>query len=452
MTLKYILNKIFAAAFILICSNTLIAQPTNVIDQVVGVVGNKIVTLSDLESQYQQYIGQGNYGSNQARCDVLNQLLLTKLLVHYAIVDSVEVSDSQVESELEKRINYFIEQFGGSTEKLEDYYQKSIPEIKDEFKPLIKEQMQAQAMQQKITGKTTSSPAEVKEYYNSIPKDSIPFINSEMEYAEISCKINISKDEKEKVRSRITELRQRILKGEEFSTMAVLYSEDKGSAKEGGELGFVPRGQYVPEFEAAAFKLKKGEISEIVETKFGFHIIQMIDRRGEQINVRHILLKPVVNTDDLLKTKAHADSIAYMVRANEITFEDAALKYSNDENTKLNGGSVANPATGNTRFETSQVDALVFFQLDKLKEGEVSNPALITEKDGTQSYKIFHLKKRTTPHVANLIDDYQRIQNATLQTKQNRLLDEWVARKKKTTFIQVNKDFIICDDLKKWIN
>ncbi len=452
MTLKCIQNKIFTASLFLTISIPALAQPQNVIDQVVGVVGNNIVMLSDLEQQYQQYLGQGNYGSNAVRCDVLDQLLLSKLLVHYAILDSVEVSDAQVESELDKRINYFVEQFGGQTEKLEEYYQKSIPEIKDEFKPLIKEQMQAQAMQQKITGKATASPAEVKEFYNSIPKDSLPFINSEIEYAEIASKINISNEEKQAVRNRLTELRQRILKGEEFATLAVLYSDDKGTAKDGGELGFVPRGQYVPEFEAAAFKLKKGELSEIVETKFGYHIIQMIDRRGEQINVRHILLKPVVGSEDLLKSKTQADSIAYKIRAGEITFDDAAIKYSADEQTKLNGGNVVNPQSGNTRFETSQVDAMVFFQLDKLKEGEISTPALITEKDGTQSYKIFYLKKRTTPHVANLVDDYQRIQTAAMQTKQNRLLDEWVTRKKKTTYIQLSKDFVLCDDLKKWIN
>ncbi len=453
MNLKFI-HKLFATAILslsvfIACH----AQPSNnVIDQVVGVVGNKIVMLSDLDAQYQQYLAQGNYANNEIKCQVLDQLLLTRLLVHYATVDSVDVSEGQVDGELEKRIAYFTEQFGGSTEKLEEYYQKSIPEIKDEFRPLIKEQLQAQAMQSKITGKAAASPADVKDYFNSIPKDSLPLINSEIEYAEIAFTITISKQEKERVKQRITEIRERVLKGEDFSTLAILYSQDNGSAKQGGELGFVPRGQLVPEFEAVAFKLQKGEISQVVETKFGYHIIQLIDRRGEQINVRHILLKPDLGSEDLLKTKEHADSVAYMIRDKQISFEDAAAKYSNDVDTKSSGGNVVNPQSGNTRFETNQVDAMVFFQLDKMKEGEISNPSLVTTKEGTQAYKIFMLKKRSKPHVANLTDDYQRIQQAAMQNRQVKLLDEWIARKRKTTYIRLSPDFNGCADLKKWVN
>jgi peptidyl-prolyl cis-trans isomerase SurA len=428
------------------------AQPAKVIDEIIGVVGNKTILLSDLDAQYQQYLGQGNYAGNELKCQVLDQLLLTKLLIHYAMLDSVPVSDGQVEGEIEKRIAYFTEQFGGSTEKLEAYYQKTIPEIKNEFKPLIREQLLSQAMQQKIVGKAAASPADVKSYFHSIPKDSLPYINSEIEYAEISFKINISPAEKNKSKDKITQLRERILKGEDFSTLAVLYSQDAGSAKNGGELGFVPRGTLVPEFEAAAFRLKKGDISDVVETKFGFHIIQMIERRGEQINVRHILLKPDLTNEDLLRTKGHADSIAYKIRNRELTFEDGAVKYSDAEDTRYNGGNVVNPQTGNTRFETNQVDAMVFFQLDKMKEGDISNPSLVTNKDGTQSYKIFFLKKRTKPHVANLTDDYQRIQTAAAQAKQAKLLDDWILRKKKSTYIRINPEYVTCSDLKKWEN
>jgi peptidyl-prolyl cis-trans isomerase SurA len=429
------------------------AQPSgDVIDQVIGIIGNKIILQSDLEAQYQQYLAQGNYAEDESRCEVLDQLLLTKLLIHYANIDSVTVSDGQVEGEIEKRIAYFTEQFGGSTEKLEEYYQKSIPEIKDEFKPLIKEQLLAQTMQQKIIGKASASPADVKAYFNSIPKDSLPYINSEIEYGEIAFRIAISQAEKNRVRERLDGIRNRLLKGEDFATLAILYSQDAGSAKNGGELGFVPRGQFVPEFEAVAYRLKKGEISPIVETKFGFHVLQLIDRRGETINVRHILLKPEVSNEDLLTTKAKADSVAFKIREGQLSFDEAAQKFSDADDTKNNGGNVVNPQTGTTRFEANQIDAMVFFQIDKLKEGEISNPSLITSRDGAQFYKIFLLKKRTKPHVANLTDDYQRIQQAALNHKQAKLMDEWIVRKKKATYIRIDPEFRSCKQMEKWIN
>lgn len=452
MILKYI-NRTFLLLMVFIMPSLLYAQKSDtVIDQIIGIVGNKIILQSDLEAQYQQYLAQGHYKDESAKCDVLDQLLLTKLLIHYANIDSVTVSDAQVEGEIEKRIAYFTEQFNGSTEKLEEYYQKSIPEIKDEFRPLVKEQLLAQTMQQKIIGKASASPADVKAYFNSIPKDSLPYINSELEYGEIAFKIAVSDEEKNKVKARLEEIRTRLLKGEDFATLAILYSQDAGSAKNGGELGFVPRGQFVPEFEAIAYKLKKGEISPIIETKFGYHVVQLIDRRGETINVRHILLKPEVSNKDLLATKAKADSIAFDIRSGKMKFEDAAIQFSDADDSKNNGGNVVNPATGNTRFEANQVDAMVFFQLDKLKEGEVSNPALITSREGTQYYKIFLLKKRTQPHVANLTDDYQRIQQAALSHKQAKLMDDWIVRKRKSTYVRIDPEYSHCEEIKKWSN
>ncbi|HNR20895.1 MAG: peptidylprolyl isomerase [Bacteroidetes bacterium] len=430
----------------------LVAQPaSNVIDQVAAVVGNKIITHSDVEAEYLQFVSGGNYGGNDVRCKIFEQLLMSKLLVYQANIDSIEVTDDQVEGEIDKRISYFIEQFG-SEEKMEEYYKKSLVEIKEEFKPVIKEQMQAQMMQSKIVKNATASPSDVKTYYNGIPKDSLPYINAEIEYAEIVLDIRVSNEEKQSIKTSLNEFKERVKKGEEFSTLAILYSKDPGSAKQGGELGFLPRGQLVPEFEAAAFKLKPGEMSDVVETKFGYHLIQMIERRGEQINVRHILLKPAVSSADLLAEKNRADSIADAIRTNKISFADAALKYSADESTKSNGGNVVNRESGNTRFETSQVDATVFFHLDKLKKGEVSEAVLTTTREGKQVYKIYLLKNRTQPHVANLTDDYQRLQTAALNNKQQKLLEDWVKRKKKSTFIQIADDYKFCDITKNWMN
>jgi peptidyl-prolyl cis-trans isomerase SurA len=334
---------------------------------------------------------------------------------------------------------------------MEEYYKKSILEIKEEFKPVIREQMQAQMMQSKIVKNVIPSPADVKAFYNGIPKDSLPYINAEVEYAEIILDIKVSNEEKQSIRTRLEEFKSRVQKGEEFSTLAILYSQDPGSAKNGGELGFVPRGQLVSDFEAAAFKLKPNEMSEVIETKFGFHIIQMMERRGEQINVRHILLKPSVSSADLLKSKNTADSIADAIRTNKISFADAALKFSADENTKSNGGNVVNRESSNTRFETSQVDATVFFQLDKLKKGEVSEAILSMTKEGKQVYKIYLLKNRTQPHVANLSEDYQRLQTAALNQKQTKTLEDWIKRKKKTTFIQITPDYTYCSGVKEWM-
>lgn len=449
MTTKFIKQTIL---ILLLVQLKAVSQPApNVIDQVAAVIGNKIITHSDIEAEYLQYVANGNYGGNNVKCQVFEQLLMNQLLVYHAIVDSVEISEGQVEGEIDKRIAYFIEQFG-SEEKMEEYYKKSIIEIKEEFKPVIKEQMQAQMMQSKIVKNVASSPSDVKAFYNSIPKDSLPYVNAEIEYAEILLDIRISNEEKQSIKNRLAEFKQRVQKGEDFSTLAILYSQDPGSAKNGGELGFVPRGQLVSEFEVAAFKLKPGEMSDVVESKFGFHLIQMIERRGEQINVRHILLKPTISSADLLMEKNRADSIADAIRSNKISFADAALKHSSDESTKSNGGKVVNRESGNTRFETNQVDATVFFHLDKLKKGEVSEATLTTTKEGKQVYKIYLLINRTQPHVANLTDDYQRLQTAALNQKQQKAMEEWVKRKRKSTFIQVSDSYKYCDSIQNWMN
>lgn len=426
------------------------AQPANVVEGIEAIVGNKIILKSDVETAYQQYISQGNYGNNLVRCQVLDQLLLNKLMLHQAALDSVEVTESQVQGELDSRMSYYIQQIG-SEQKLEEYYKKSIPEIKDEFRPLIKDQLQIRAMQSKITKNATASPSEVKAFYQSIPPDSLPYINAELEYAQITHKIPVSDVEKNVVREQLNGYRDRILKGEDFSTMAILYSMD-GSAKAGGELGFTNRGDLVPEFEAAAFKLNPNEVSNIIETKFGFHIVQMIERRGDQINVRHILLKPKVSDEDVRKSGAFMDSVSQLIKSGSITFAEAANRFSDDSETRYNGGNVLNPQTGNTHFEPDQVDPTIFFILDKLNPLEPSDPALAQTGEGDQLYRMLILKSRTSPHRANLLDDYQRLQEQTVILKQNKIMEEWVQKKKKSTYIKISDAYRDCENLKYWIN
>ncbi len=424
------------------------AQPSRMIDGIVATVGNKIILKSEIEMQYQQYISQGNYGDEQIKCGILDQSLYNKLLLNQAILDSVEVTEAQIEEKLDRNIEFYIRQIG-SKEKLEAFYGKTVLEIKEEYKPLIKEQLQIQAMQGKITKDLTATPAEVKAFFNSIPPDSLPYINSEIEYARIRHIIPLSMEEKEKIKNTLNQYRERVNNGEDFSTLAVLYSQD-ASSKKGGELGFHGRGELVAEFEAAAFRLKPGEVSGVIETKFGFHIIQMIERRGELINVRHILLRPKITSDDLGKAHARMDSIYRNIKSGILTFEQAAEKYSDDTETRYNGGNVFNPQTGTTRFEADQIDPAVFFQLEKLKSGEISEPVIANTEEGNQTYMIYLLKSRTAPHRANLTDDYQRLQEVTLESKQNKVLEEWVRKKKKNIHIYVSPEYASCENLKLW--
>lgn len=449
MNLRFI-NKIVIVALLFLCVNRIpvLAQPGEIIDQVAAVIGSKILLKSEIETQYVQIVEQGNTPSDELKCRVTEQLLVNKLLLNQAIIDSIEVTDAQVDNELDRRIAYMVNQIG-SEARLEEYYEKSIIEIRDEFKPLIRDQLLMQQMQSKVTEHISVAPADVRDFFNSIPPDSLPFINAEIEYAQIVINVPVSEEEKQSVKAKLESYRQRVLAGEDFATLAVLYSQD-GSSRNGGELGFVNRGELVPEFESAAFKLRKGEVSEIVETKFGFHIIQLVERRGEQINVRHILIKPSFGAADINKTFARADTIYQKIMSDSLSFSEAAQRYSNDSESRFNGGNVVNPKSGTTRFEADEVDPGVFFQLDKMNIGDISTPIQSLSAEGNTAFRILYLKARSAPHAANLTTDYQRIQQAAMTEKENKTLMDWVQKKKVTTFVQVSEDFKNCPNLEYW--
>ncbi len=442
--------------FIVAClaATTTFAQPgkdTKVVDQIIAVVGNNIILLSDLEAQAQQALPQTNLRGEALRCRVLDQLLLQKLLLHQADLDSITVSDDQVEQKINQNMSYFIQQIG-SVEKLEQYYGKSIAELKEEFRPVVRDQLLVQQMQSKLTGSVTASPADVKSFLDNVPVDSLPLINAEVEYAQILMKVPVSKEEKQSSREQIDALRTRIVNGDDFSTLAVLYSQDKESAKQGGELGLVNRGDLVPEFEAVAFRLKNtSEVSEVVESPFGFHIIQLIERRGERINCRHILIRPKVTSADVLATQLQADSLVAAIKAGTTTFTKAAEEFSDDKDSKLNEGNVINPASGSTRFEPDQVDPMLLFQLDKMEIGDVSAPIPGATREGDQAYRIIKLNGRTQPHRLNIRDDYQRIQELALSDKQNRILENWRNKRKGLTYIRIVEDLLVCPELQEWV-
>ena len=448
--------KKYSALFLVILLHPVFAslsQP-KVIDKVIAIVGDNIILKSDLENQKSQQIQSGAEIPENNECKLLEELLFQKLLINQAQIDSVEVSEAQVQSEIDRRLRFFISQIG-SEQKLEEMYKKSISEIKSNFHDLIKEQLLGQNMQQKINGNIKINPGEVKEYYERIPKDSLPLVSSELEVAHIVKKPNIKPEEKKAVKEKLEGLRNRILKGEDFGTLAYLYSEDPGSAKQNGELGFVTRNTLVPEFASIAFTIKPGEVSEIVETDFGFHLIQLIEKRGEQVNVRHILLVPKVNPEDLILAKNYLDSIAEMKKkVDTLTFELSAQLFSEDKDSKMNGGKIMNPQTGTTKFDAEllgQFDPMLFFAAEKMKPGEETQPVLWQKQDGSQAYRIIKLLSRSEPHRANLKDDYQKIQDAALQEKQEKILNNWIDKKIKKTYVKVDDDFNSCKFENNWI-
>ncbi len=429
------------------------AQPF-LVDRVVATIGGTVVLQSDIESQYLQYLQQGGKADPGIKCEILDQLMINKLLLNQAKIDSVEVTDGQVDGELEKRLRYYIQQVG-SASKLEEMMHKSLVEIKSDLKTTIREQLVTQTMQGKITKEITATPSDVKAYFNRIPKDSLPLIPAEWEISHIMKFVPITEQEKQAVKNQLLEIRKKCLATDStrrsFAGMATIYSDDKETAKKGGELGMVGRGELVKAFEAVAFKLKPDEISDIVETEYGYHLLQLIERRGDQVNVRHILIKPKINPDYLQKVADKLDSVAKLMKKDSLKFEDAAAKYSEDEDTKFNGGVLINPVTGGSKFEESQVDKILFFQLNKLAVGEVSKPLPMSTNAGKDAVRLAVVKSRTSPHRANLKDDYQKIQNAAQNEKQNTAMTDWITKKRKTTFIHICDDYQKCEILKEWI-
>ncbi len=429
---------------------TATAQQGESIDKVVGVVGNSIVLYSDVMGQYAQLVNQGATANESLKCSILDQLLTQKLLYNQAVLDSIVVPDAQVEDELSRRVRYFTSQFG-SQDKLEEFLGKSLSEFKEELRGDIRELLLAQQMQQTITKNSSITPTEVKRYFNSLPADSLPYYNTEVEIGQL-VKYPIYNEQAEvAAREKLEAIRVRVQNGEDLSTMAILYSQDPGSARAGGELGFVGRGDLVKAFEAVAFKLKPGELSPVVETEYGFHIIQPIERRGEQVNVRHILIKPEIQEADYAATKKEMDSIYTLLITKKIEFGEAAAKFSDDARTKNTSGMLLSPADGSTKITTDQLDAAIFLVIDTLKIGTFSQPVLYQSNDGKRGFRIIYYKSKTEPHRANLTDDYQKIQTGALAEKESKVIAEWFREKRQSTYVRIDPMFLGCDEIKPWI-
>lgn len=422
------------------------------IDKVAAVVGSSIILQSEIEMQYSQYLAQGNPPDPDVKCSILQGLLSQKILGQQAIIDSVTVTEDQVDGEIERRLRAMTGRAGGP-ERLEEFLGRSLIQYKDEIRPDIQEMLVAQKMQAKITENVAVTPLDVKRYFEAIPKDSLPFFNTEVEIAEIVTFPKLNKEEKESFHDKAEVLRLRIKNGEDFSTLAKLYSQDPGSAREGGDLGFMDRTSLVKEFAATAFKLKSGELSQVIETEFGFHVLQVIERRGEQVNVRHILIKTEPTPASLDRAKAHIDSIYQSVIENKIDFAAAASLYSDNNESKYNGGLMLNADNVQSRttlIPTDRLDPQVFLTIDTMKVGSFSKPALFTQADGKTGYRFLNLKSKTGPHQANLDQDYPKIKEVTFEDKNNRTISEWFEKRRKITFIKIDAEYQTCPELSSW--
>jgi len=384
------------------------------------------------------------------QCQIIEQLISSKLLLNQARLDSIEVADAEVEGEIDRRMQYILSQMNGSEEFFEEYYGKTTLEYREEIKGPLLEELTIQRIQGQLINEVQITPTEVISYYNSIPTDSLPFLNAEVELAEIVYKPKVSEEERIKSLDQINEIRERILNGEDFAELASIYSDDPGSGKLGGDLDWQKRGTFVPEFEAEAYNLENGELSEIVETQFGFHLIQLIDRRGNSINSRHILVKPNINNDDLEKAKMDLDSIRTSIMTDSVDFSLAVKRYSDkDQFSYNNAGRMRNPKTGDTFFETSELPHQIYFAIEGLEVGDITEPIEFEER-GEKIYRLVKVQSKTKPHQASLSKDYNRILTFAKESKKNQYFNNWMDEKLRETFIEIDPDFGGCPNLTKY--
>ena len=440
------MKNIFLFLFFLFFKFSSLSQT---IDKIVAVIGDEIVLQSDIETQYIQYLSQGYTDKNAVKCQITEDILYQRLLVHQAKIDSIDVSEDEVNKELERRLSTFISELG-SKAALEEYFGKSINDIKSEFYDLIYNQILSQRMQSNITSSVNITPKEVKSFYQELENaENLPIIPTKFQISQIVKIPEISPNEKSRIRKKLISFRDRINNGEDFKVLATLYSDDTESAKNGGELGFVNRGDLVPEFESKAFALKGNEISEVIETKFGYHIIQLIDRRGESINVRHILMKPKISSVSLFEAKNQLEKVESLINDGILNFEDASKNHSEDVS-KNNGGLLINSQTGSSLFTIDQLSPNIRYLVEKMNEGDMSSISQYVMSDGMKAYRIIKINRKIDEHRANLVDDFSQINDLALNTKKQNKISEWIEHKISNTYIRLTEDIADCETLKKW--
>ena len=438
------MKRFFLIIIIATCSMIINAQE---IDKIIAIIGDEIVLRSEVENQYLQYISQGVTSNEELRCEILEDLMTQKLLIFSCKQDSISVTKEEIEQEVETRVNYYVDQIG-SIEKVEQYFEKDIYQIKKVLSELVEDQFLIQRMQSSITKDVKITPFDVNEFYEKMDKSELPLIEDRYKLSQIIVKPKMSEDQINKLTDRLNAFRKRVLNGEDFKVLAALYSDDPGSANNGGEIGFVSRGTFVPEFEKVAFRLKKGEVSEIVKTNFGYHIIQLIERRGDQVNVRHILLKPKYSSTSLQNARLRIDSIYNKIKNNEISFSQAIESYSDDD-TKNNNGLLINPSNGSSTYTIAELGSSIKYLIEGLNEDDFTKPVKVESNEGS-IYRILNVVEKISSHTANLDLDYDFFQTQALNFKKQEKLDEWIEKRIKNTYVELKEIDKNCKSSYKW--
>lgn len=443
--------KILIIPFLLI-GLTSLSQDRLTIDRIVAQIGENIILQSDLDAQKAQAASSGVELNDQSDCQILEDLMFQNLLVNQAKLDSLVITDEQVDAEMENRLRV-IEQQIGSRAKMEEFYGKTVTQIKLEFRPLIKDRMLAEEMQREITQKITVTPKEIEVFFNKIPTDSIPLINAQLSFQQIVIFPTVNKEDKDLARKKLEDILAGVKAGRNFESEAKKHSEDPGSAPKGGVMN-ATRGMMVAPFEAAVFSLKEGEVSNIFETEFGYHIVKLLKRNGDDYVCAHILIVPTFSRESLGAASERIEECHSKLKSNEITWENAVSIYSNDDNTKQNKGIIANPITGEQVWsmeDLNQVDQQIYLLTDALDKGEISTPSLYFDfNERKQGVRIVRLMDRTAPHRANLNDDYALIQSAALNQKRQDALKIWTDDKVKNAFIRIDPSLDGCEFDHQW--
>ena len=428
------------------------AQRT-VIDQVIARIGGEYILLSDLEEQFALATSQATEEiPADARCQILDQLLVSKLLYNQSKLDSIEVPDTEVENQLNARIDRILGYMQGDLQQFEDYYGQSITATKEQFREDLREQLAVERMRGTVVREVTVTPAEVKAFFAEIPYDSLPYFNSEVEVGELVVLPTANEKTQAATVAKMESIAAQIDAGEiTFEEAARKYSQD-GSAQAGGDLGWTKRGKFVPEFEAAAYNLNPGQLSGVVKSQFGYHLIKLQERRGNTIKVSHVLLRPEIMEEDIEKSRTLLDSVANLIRVDTFNFSYAVKRYGHDQVQSFNNdGRMQNPASGNTFFEIGDLDPDVYFAIDEMELGDVSDVMAFRSPTGDQMLRVVQLQSRTAPHRATLKQDYAKIQQATIQAKQQQYLSDWIEGKINSTFISVDDRYGRCPQVQTWL-